>query len=68
MKRIIIEISDSQHEEMKTYLEKCFSSSIQEECGFDGYKIKLDVSPLGSELSIEMYGKVYLGDVKWSIM
>ena len=54
MKKIIIEISDSQHEEMKTFLEKCFS-------------IKLDVSPLGEELSVEMYGKVELGDVKWRI-
>ena len=67
MKKIIIEISDSQHEEMKTFLEKCFSSSIREECGFDGYTIKLDISPLGPELSVEMYGKVDLGDVKWCI-
>ena len=67
MKKIVIEISDSQHEEMKTFLEKCFSSSIQEECGFDGYTIKLDVSPLGPELSVEMYGKVELGDVKWCV-
>ena len=63
----MIEISDSQHEEMKTFLETCFSSSIQEECGFDGYMLKLDVTPLGSELSVEMYGKVELGDVKWHI-
>lgn len=67
MKRIIIEISDSQHEELKMFLEKCFSSSIQEECGLDGYTIKLDVSALGPELSVEMYGKVELGDVKWCI-
>jgi hypothetical protein len=67
MKKIIIEISENQHEEMKTFLEKCFASSIQEECGFDGYTIKLDVSPLGPELSVEMYGKVDLGDVKWCI-
>jgi hypothetical protein len=67
MKRIIIEISDSQHEEMKIFLEKCFSSSIQEECGLDGYTIKLNISPLGPELSVEMYGKVELGDVKWCI-
>ncbi len=63
----MIEISDSQHEEMKTFLEKCFSSSIREDCGFDGYTIKLDVTPLGSELSVDMYGTVELGDVKWHI-
>lgn len=66
MKRIIIEISDSQHEEMKTFLEKCFSSSIQEEC-MDDYSLKLSVSPLGSELEVAMYGKVELGDVNWKI-
>jgi hypothetical protein len=66
MKKIIIEISDNQHEEMKAFLEKCFSSSIQEEC-MDDYSIKLSVSAFGSELEVEMYGKVELGDVKWCI-
>ena len=66
MKKIIIEISDSQHEEMKAYLEKCFSSSIQEEC-MDDYSLKLSVSAFGSELEVAMYGKVELGDVKWRV-
>ena len=66
MKKIIIEISDSQHEEMKTFLEKCFSASIQEEC-MDDYSIKLSVSAFGSELEVAMYGKVELGDVNWCI-
>jgi hypothetical protein len=30
MKKIIIEISENQHEEMKTFLEKCFSAFIHE--------------------------------------
>jgi hypothetical protein len=65
MKKIVIEISDVQHDEMKKYLEKCFSSSIEEECCFADYTIKLNVSPFGNELSVEMYGKVDLGDVNW---
>ena len=52
MKKIVIEISDAQHEEMKTYLEKCFSSSVQEEFCFADYTIKLNVSFLGNELSV----------------
>ena len=67
MKKIIIEISDSQHEEMKSYLEKCFSSSVQEECCFADYTIKLNVSFLGNELSVEMYGVKELGDVNWNV-
>jgi hypothetical protein len=66
MKKIIIEISDSQHEEMKNFLEKCFKASISEEC-MDDYTLKLQTSIFGSTLDIEMYGKVELGDVKWSI-
>lgn len=66
MKKIIIEISDSQHEQMKAYLEKCFSSSIQEEC-MDDYSLKLTVSAFGSELEVAMYGKVELGDVNWRV-
>lgn len=67
MKKIIIEISDSQHEEMKSYLENCFSSSVQEECCFADYTIKLNVSFLGNELSVEMYGVKELGDVNWKV-
>ena len=67
MKKLIIEISDSQHEEMKAYLEKCFSTSVEEECCFADYTIKLNVSFLGSELSVEMYGNKELGDVKWKV-
>lgn len=67
MKKLIIEISDSQHEEMKAYLEKCFSTSVEEECCFADYTIKLNVSFLGSELSVEMYGVKELGDVQWKV-
>lgn len=66
MKKIIIEISDSQHEEMKTYLEKCFSTAISEE-SFSDYSIKLIVSPFGGELEVEMYDKIELGDVNWKV-
>ena len=67
MKKISIEILDAQHKKMTTFLEKCFSSSLEEECGLDGYTIKLIVSPFGNYLSVEMYGKVELGDVNWSV-
>ena len=66
MKRIIIEISDDQHEQMKAYLEKCFNTSISEET-MDDYSLKLQTSIFGSTLDVEMYGKVELGDVKWKI-
>ena len=68
MKKIVIEISDAQHKEMKAFLEKCFSSSLEEECmGMDDYTIKVQTSILGSTLEVEMYGKMELGDVKWKI-
>jgi hypothetical protein len=68
MKKIIIEISDSQHEEMKSFLEKCFSTSASEDCmGMDDYNLKLQTGILGSTLDVELYGKVELGDVNWHI-
>ena len=68
MKKIIIEISDSQHEEMKIFLEKCFSTSASEDCmGMDDYTLKLQTGILGSTLDVELYGKVELGDVNWHI-
>lgn len=68
MKKIIIEISDSQHEQMRSFLEKCFSTSLDEECmGMDDYILKLQRSIFGSTLDVEMYGKVELGDVNWHI-
>lgn len=66
MKKIIIEISDKQHEEMKEYLEKCLSASITEETMTD-YTIKLNISNFGNELAIEMYGIKELGDVNWKV-
>ena len=66
MKKIIIEITDEQHEQMKTYLEKCFNTSITEET-MDGYCLKLQNSIFGSTLDIEMYGKMELGEVNWRI-
>jgi hypothetical protein len=68
MKKIIIEISDSQHEEMQAFLSKCFDASVAEECmGMDSYSLKLEKSIFGSTLDIEMYGKAEQGDVKWHI-
>ena len=53
---------------MKAFLEKCFSSSHEEECmGMDDYTIKVQTSILVSTLEVEMYGKMELGDVKWKI-
>lgn len=66
MKKIIIEITDEQHEQMKSYLEKCFNSSVAEET-MDDYSLKLQTSIFGSTLDIEMYGKMELGDVTWRI-
>jgi len=68
MKKIIIEISDSQYEEMQAFLSKCFETSIAEECiGMDSYFLKLEKSIFGSTLDIEMYGSAELGDVNWRI-
>jgi hypothetical protein len=66
MKKIIIEISDTQHQQLKDYLEKCFHSSIAEET-MDDYSLKLSTSIFGSTLDVEMYGKLELGDVNWKI-
>ena len=66
MKKIIIEISDKQHQQLKDYLENCFNSSIAEET-MDDYSLKLTTSFLGSTLDVEMYGKLELGDVNWRI-
>jgi hypothetical protein len=66
MKKIIIEISETQHQQLKDYLEKCFNSSIAEE-SMDDYSLKLTTSFLGSTLDVEMYGKIELGDITWKI-
>lgn len=66
MKKIIIEISDNQHQRLKDFLEKCFNTSLTEET-MDDYSLKLTTSFLGSTLDVEMYGKLELGDVKWRI-
>jgi hypothetical protein len=66
MKKIIIEISDKQHQQLKDFLEKCFNTSLTEET-MDDYSLKLTTSFLGSTLDVEMYGKLELGDVKWRI-
>jgi hypothetical protein len=66
MKKIIIEITDEQHEKMNAYLEKCFNTSISEET-MDDYSLKLQTSIFGSTLDLEMYGKIELGDVTWKI-
>lgn len=66
MKKIIIEISDNQHQRLKDFLEKCFNTSLTEET-MDDYSLKLTTSFLGSTLDVEMYGKLELGDVNWRI-
>lgn len=66
MKKIIIEISDKQHQQLKDFLEKCFNTSLIEET-MDDYSLKLTTSFLGSTLDVEMYGKLELGDVNWRI-
>ncbi len=68
MKKIIIEISDSQHQEMQAFLSKCFDASVAEECmGMDSYSLILEKSIFGSTLDIKMYGSAELGDVNWRI-
>lgn len=66
MKKIVVEISDEQHEKMMTYLGKCFNTSISEET-MDDYSLKLQTSIFGSTLDVEMYGKIELGYVTWKI-
>ena len=68
MKKIIIEISDSQHQEMQAFISKCFDVSVAEECiGMDSYFLILEKSIFGSTLDIKMYGIAELGDVNWRI-
>ena len=67
MKKIIIEISDSQHQEMQAFLSKCFDASLAEECMGDSYSLILERSIFGSTLDVKMYGGVELGDVNWRI-
>ena len=66
MKRIIIEISDDQHDKMVEYLQKGHKMNVDEET-FSGFGINLSCSELGDWLEVDMYGVINLGDVNWEI-
>ncbi len=66
MKKIIIEISDQQHQALKDQMEKGFLANLSEEtCG--DCVIKLFINPIETSLEIEMNTSVDLGEVKWRI-
>ena len=68
MKRIIIEISDEQHQKMMDYLGRNTALNIEHET-FSGYGLNLNCVDGGfsSWLEVEMNGKLDLGEVDWNI-
>lgn len=69
MKKIVIEISDDQHQKMMDYLQKGTKLNIDHET-FSGYGLHLNCVDGGfsSWLEVEMNGKLDLGDVDWEII
>ena len=66
MKKIIIEISDEQHTKMTEHIQRGQKLNLDNEI-FSGFGIRLNSCDLGDWLEIDMYGKLDLGDVQWSI-
>ena len=66
MKKIIIEISDQQHQALKDQMENGFLANLSEETSGDCI-IKLFINPIETSLEIEMNTSLDLGEVKWRI-
>ena len=66
MKKIIIELSDQQYDELKQQMENGFIANLSEETSGDCI-IKLFINPIETSLEIEMNTSVDLGEVKWRI-
>ena len=67
MKKIIIELSESQHQVMIEHIQRGNKIDFEEET-FSGYTIKLNTCELGTSLEIDRYGTIDLGDVNWEII
>jgi hypothetical protein len=66
MKKIIIEISESQHQLMMEHIQRGHKINFEEET-FSGFTIKLSTCEFGASLVLDMYGTIDLGDVNWEI-
>lgn len=68
MKKIIIEISDAQHQKLINEITRCRQINFQEET-FSGMELILGSTFDGAltDLSLKMHSKMDLGDVDWCI-
>jgi hypothetical protein len=66
MKKIIIELSESQHQLMMEHIQRGHKINFEEET-FSGFTIKLNTCEFDASLELEMYGTIDLGDVNWEI-
>jgi hypothetical protein len=66
MKRIIIELSEEQHDKMKAHQSRGAEINGKLE-SLSGCSIKLCYCEVGDWLEIEMNGVLNLGDVNWKI-
>lgn len=68
MKKIIIEISDAQHQKLINEITRCRQINFQEET-LSGIELILSSTFDGAftDLSIKMHSKMDLGEVNWNI-
>jgi hypothetical protein len=66
MKKIIIELSDEQYEKMQAHQTRGAEMNAESE-SLSGCGIRLCCTEIEDWLEIEMYGKLYLGEVDWRI-
>lgn len=66
MKKIIIELTDDQHDKMIAYQKRGAEINAESE-SLSGCSINLCSCEVGDWLEIEMYGILNLGDVNWKI-
>jgi hypothetical protein len=66
MKKIIIELTDEQHQKMKAHLERGAELNGLSD-SLSGSSIHLCCTPIGDWLEVEMNGTLDLGDVNWKI-
>ena len=67
MKKIIIELSESQHQVMMEHIQRGNKIDFEEET-FSGNTIKLSTCEFGTSLEIDRYDTIDLGDVNWEII
>ncbi|WP_224485402.1 hypothetical protein [Robertkochia aurantiaca] len=66
MKKLCITLSDEQYEAYENHIKRGSKINLEEET-FSGFGIILNHCELGAWLEVDMYGKLDLGDVEWSI-